>query len=116
MRNLIRAGFAIVAALSLPVPAQASYIDGNMLYGHCAGSLEAPEAYCLAYVMGVVDAMELAEGASIGGFKACIPREATVEQLTDIVKEWLGAHPEKRHLAAAGLVAAALAETFSCKA
>jgi Rap1a immunity proteins len=116
MRNLIPAGLAILVALNLPTPTQANYVDGNMLYGHCAGSLEVPETYCLAYIIGVVDAMELAEGASVGGFKACIPREVTVEHLTDIVKEWLGAHPETRHLPAAGLVAKALAETFSCKA
>jgi Rap1a immunity proteins len=116
MRNLIRAGFAILVVLSVPVPAAlAAVTSGNRLYESCA----AKETYCIGYITAVIDALDFVKtspaGGTFGGWEACVPQGATIGQAIDIVTNWLVAHPEKRHFSGAGIVAAALAEAFPCK-
>jgi hypothetical protein len=69
MRNLNRTGLAILVVLSLPTHAalaqkqdltSGAFVSGNTLYKSCAGSIAGDREYCLAYVLGVSDAMELA--------------------------------------------------------
>src|SRR4029077_12249244 len=111
MRNLNHAGLVILVVLSLPTHAalaqkqnlmSGAFVSGNTLYKSCAGSIAGDREYCLAYVLGVSDAMELAiaSGTPIGGWDACMPTGpagATAAQARDVVKNYLTAHPESGH-------------------
>jgi len=93
-----------------------SFIDGNALNGWCQSYStkgynpeEALDAgHCLGYVAGVVDA--------VGGDNPqhfCLPQSPVqMNQFVDIAKLYLRDHPESRHLPAADLIRAAVAEKF----
>ena len=129
MRNLNRAGLAILVVLSLPTHAalaqkqnlmSGAFVSGSTLYKSCAGSIAGDREYCLGYVLGVSDAMELAiaSGTPIGGWDACMPTGptgATAAQARDVVKNYLAAHPERRRSSAASQTIIALAEAYPCK-
>ena len=84
-----------------------TFDTGNSLYDFCRSRSLA----CAGYVSGVADVMGLTE---VSGFKACIPRDVTRRQATDVVTKWLASNPAKRNSAAPGLVAHALADAFPC--
>lgn len=89
--------------------ARAEYWDGNKLHEFCQKSIETiQQSYCLAYVAGIHDAL-----GSVQMF--CVPNFVQLRQLTDVTKQFLVAHPERRHQAASMLVTEALAEAFPCK-
>ena len=117
MRNLIRAGPAILILLRLLAPPATSeplgILNGNQLYETCTGN-ETLEMFCIGFIVGVSDAMGLAKG-NLGEWTACVPTAATAEQLQDVAKKMLVQHPERRHHFAADLVARAVAEAYPCK-
>lgn len=100
--------------LARPAPARAAFLTGAELLGACAD--QDPDGYgqiyCLAYVTGIADVLER---NAVNGLRACIPEEATVAALTEIVRESLARHPERGGYGAAGLVADALGSTFPCR-
>jgi Rap1a immunity proteins len=49
----------------------------------------------MGYLIAVMDA--LADGAVVNGYRACIPPTADMNQITDVVKNFIRNHPEKRH-------------------
>ena len=67
----------------------------------------------MAYISGVADTT--ASGGVIRGLKNCRHTHVTVQQLGDVVVQFLQKHPELRHHAASYLVAQALSESFPCK-
>jgi hypothetical protein len=94
---------AVTLALATPAWSESS-VNGNLLLRSCSVNAdttsgnEIMRAYtCLGYVLAVVDF--LASGNS-GRFKACLPANADMNQVMDIVKNFLRDHPEKRHLIA----------------
>ena len=84
--------------------------DGNDILILCT----APQATkgCVAYLAGVVNSM--AGGNSVGGHRACIPKEVVTGQIVDIAVNYLRSHANERHTMAAHLIAAAMAEAFPC--
>jgi hypothetical protein len=115
--RLLLAGVALVAAL-MPASARANtaraFKDGNDLSRLCAEPMDTfGNGECLGFVTGISDAM--ADGNPIGGWSACIPLDVTIGQAADVAKQFLTSHPELRHLVAASLVAAALAQAFPCR-
>jgi hypothetical protein len=95
-------------------------LDGNNLYNDCtAATTTVPTEQfllvgtCIGYVTAITDA--LFAGNSVNGFKACIPINADINQIVDVVKNYIRDNPEKRHLVAVGLVAAALGRAFPCR-
>lgn len=113
MRGWIAATTAVaLLALAGPAAAQALELEtGESLLGRCKSGSEGALT-CLGYVSGVADAM--AAGNSINLATACFVGKVNAGQLQDAVVAWLERNADKRHFAAAGLVAAALAETFPC--
>jgi Rap1a immunity proteins len=104
-----------------------TFTDGNELFDACEGfrtqgSLSPDEImrfrYCEAYIVAVADTLAwLKTGlrASTGkSVKYCPPKGAESHQLTSVAVNYLRDYPEKRHLAAASLVANALAKGFPC--
>jgi hypothetical protein len=109
-RTLLIAMATAGALASLPAPAaRAAFYSGNDLWAQCSGDNIVQAALCLGFVAGIADAM------SVAASKACFPSGVNAGQAVDVVKLFLGQHPERRHEAAVFLVAQALSETFPCK-
>lgn len=114
---------ATVVTTSMWLPPQElraaiSTINGNNLYTDCAANSGVSTeqwllvGICIGYVTAIMDA--LSSGNSVNGFKACVPVNADMNQIVDLVKNFIRDHPEKRHLVAEGLVAEAFARAFPC--
>ena len=90
-----------------------SFQDGNEVLAQCDANFS---DVCIGYVEGIADAISLARSRSqtIGGWTACIPLPVTAGQVRDVAKDYLRRHPGMRQLGAAGLIAAALQETYPC--
>lgn len=94
-----------------------SFVNGNGLLEMCTVDREdalyfQKVARCSGYVAGIADALA---NNPVNRYRACLPKQATVGQITDVVKLQLERHPELRHMAAAGLVAEALSIAFPCR-
>jgi hypothetical protein len=116
-----------VTAKANPTEPFPTFTDGNELFDACEGfrtqgTLSPDETmrfrYCEAYIVAVADTLAwLKSGlrASTGArVKYCPPKGADSHQLTSVTANYLRDYPEKRHLAAASLVANALAKSFPC--
>jgi hypothetical protein len=101
-----------ILACTLLASTWAHAVNGNLLHEYCSSDKDSfyRRAYCDGYAVGVT---ELANASSGKAF--CIPSEVTQGQVTDIVKRYLNAHPEQRHLDAWVLVLYALRESFPCR-
>jgi hypothetical protein len=106
----------VLSSLAVAGTAEAG-IKGNLLLEWCQADTPDPGlhftdlALCRGYIVGVSDALTLMNQRLL-----CVPEGVDGGQEIDILKLWLRDHPEKRHLPAVGLVAAALNEKFPCKA
>jgi hypothetical protein len=86
-------------------------MTGNELDAYCApGSVT--QLYCDGYVAAIADAMK---HSPVNREMDCGPPEVTLQQIVDIVRRFLAAHPEDRHFSAESLVADAIAEAFPCR-
>ena len=91
------------------------FATGNDLFRFCSAGGATSESLCNGYVAGVVDTVGVFE-AIFGVTKiTCVEKNVSNEQVKQIVMQYLTAHPETRHLGAAGLVFAALQPAFPCK-
>ena len=86
-----------------------NFYSGDALLSLCQAS---DSNFCMGYIAGIADAVT---SGPVSGWRACVPISATVQQVRDVVVEYLTAHPENRHFAAVSLGAAALAGAFPCK-
>jgi hypothetical protein len=135
---LFLAGLTILIAVALccvggvttkanPTEPFPTFTDGNELFDACEGfrtqgTLSPDEImrfrYCEAYIVAVADTLAWVKAslrASMGkSVKYCPPKGAASQQLTSVAVNYLRDYPEKRHLAAAALVANALAKGFPC--
>ena len=106
------AGILLTSA-GAATPAHALFLQtGDSLLAECTSGADGA-LDCLGYVAGVADT--LAAGNVVNNAKACFPVAVTRGLLQDVVVKFLQLHREERHLAAVGLVAAALKEAFPCK-
>jgi hypothetical protein len=97
-----------------------SFESGNNLFGVCSDDHHFNQAYCKGYMVGVADALMAANAMKENGLaipSACIPSGEHIksEQVRDVVVQYLAAHPEIRHQAAAGQALMALQAAFPCK-
>ena len=96
-----------------------SFESGNSLLEVCSDDHHFNQAYCKGYAVGVADAISVvtAQIANIGSIApTCLPKEHLApEQVRDVVVQYLTAHPETRHHAAAGEAWHALTAAFPCK-
>ena len=91
--------------------AAAAWINGNELWTWCqktVGKNFEPlgAGSCSGFIAGVLDALN--------GSSMCVPESVTRGQQIDVVRLYLGAHPEQRHYGGAVLVAMAFQEKFPC--
>ncbi len=83
--------------------------NGKVLLEGClqpAGS--SGRDYCLGYVTGIANALQLVVG------DVCVPEKKTRRQVVNVAVSYLQAHPERGHHLAVALVRAALVEAFPC--
>lgn len=106
---------AIMLAAQL-VPGFGTFETGNVLWEDCSSPKAdyQRQAWCGGYVSGVVD-MNAVAAVRRGSPVFCLPAHVTVQQAIDVVRKFLEDHPEKRHAAAADMVAEALSRGFPCK-
>ena len=88
-------------------PASATFVTGNDLLRECKSQVR---LLALGYTAGVADLME-----SFRTNMICIPKEATVGQLTDVICQYIEQNPGLRHENADYLALSALGDTFPCK-
>jgi hypothetical protein len=100
----IRIIFAAVFLLSPTFAFSArGFVTGDDLSSKC--SINSP--MCMGYIAGVSDIM------STNG-DICLPKNATVQQIVDIVAKYLSDHPERRHFSASSESGIALMQAFPC--
>ena len=93
----------------------AAFQTGNRLLSDCksdANSVGLP--YCYGYLAAANDTHLAWVSSNRIEKHFCLAKGVTVEQLRLVVVKHLEAHPDKLHLAAAGLTLNALIEAFPC--
>ena len=113
---------AIVLALAAQTPAPAAdleFFTGESLNAQCTAKpsdadFATRQGRCVGYVVGVSDAQQAGQGLGATP-RVCFPAGVTATQMVGAVTVFLGAHPEKRPLAAQDLVVEALAAQYPCK-
>src|SRR3954452_18796291 len=117
LRITLSAGLLAALLAACPGPKNqvfAFFLSGNSLYAVCKkGTYRDPfDIQCIGYVTAIADALK---NSSLYGYRVCIPDAAIPGQLEDVTSLWLERNPQHRHLPAANVTAAALAEAFPCK-
>ncbi|XUU59727.1 Rap1a/Tai family immunity protein [Erythrobacter sp. HA6-11] len=112
--------FASALLAVLPYQANASFHDGNALYDDCSAKEGGPtyyqkNAFCTAYIVGVVDTINYYQGADEIHNFVCIPPNVRAGQLRDVVVKFLRENPAERHKGAEALVFIAVAFAFPCE-
>jgi hypothetical protein len=102
-----------------PIERLKSYKNGNQLLEDCSATLPDPsywqkQASCMSYVAGVLDGLAAAQQVHELPTPFCVPLNANLGQLADIVKISLQNNPKSRHLGASGRVFLALREAYPC--
>jgi hypothetical protein len=106
MRRLL----LIAAMVAASIPARADLYDGNTLHKACTLNNEVADGLCRGYIFGVYD---LLENQRLGtGRPYCIKNKVQGQQIVDVVKNHLAAHPEMRGYGAAFLVTESLFQAF----
>ena len=107
----------VAAALAVSsLPASANYLTGKDLYGDCSkpqGSFS--QGFCSGYISGVVDAIEHYQVSKGAEKIVCVPKEASIGQVKEVVVRYLTQHPDERNNTASSLVWDAVRKAFPCK-
>src|SRR6266851_9857577 len=79
-----------------------AFMDGNMLLAECENEYIAKQNYCLGYIAGTADSFRTLRFAlqvtkQGGNPTICLPKNATLKQLTDVSLKYVREHPETRH-------------------
>ena len=96
-------------------------VDGNLLLSWCntninrerTGDWAMKGGTCLGYLTSIVNIQM--SGVALGGRKACIPPNADMNQIVDVLRAYMRDHPERRHLLAANVAAEAFGTAFPCR-
>jgi hypothetical protein len=109
MRALLLS-IVIIAAASTSYAASPvfAFVHGNDLYPGCQ---KTPDNGCFAYLSGVADALEMVAPRLTN---ICRPKGVTIDQMMDVLIDWLEDHPAERHRPAAKLAGLAFAEAWPC--
>ena len=115
---------ALAALVWTMEPATADYFKGGHLHEFCNDHPLRPLAACIGYIVGVVDASNTNvtgfyfQGDFPGKFQACWRLGGSgvqIDQLVNIVADWLDDHPRQHYKNATHLIGQALSVAFPCK-
>jgi hypothetical protein len=108
---LIAIAATLFVIFALPTPSTiAGFVDGSWLQAQCEADAHGA---CLAYLMGVVDALNQAESITDRTL-ICLPTEVTAGQLRLVVLKALQERPEQLHYSAVDIVTRAVSFGFPC--
>jgi hypothetical protein len=109
MSHKNRWSIVIAAWLWCASPVLADFRDGNGLLQDCSqGNI----AFCYGYIDAITDVLQ---SEPVNGKVSCVPFDATMNQLKDVVVQFLLLNPSVRHAGAQSLVAYAISEAFPCR-
>lgn len=111
MRRRLTVALAAAAFVS---PADAGFVGGVDLYGHCTSPSISEQYICASYIMGVVDATQHLLPRSDPG-RACIPAGASAQKTVEAVVDYIKTDKERRDSPAEILVGHALKTIYPCK-
>jgi hypothetical protein len=94
-------------------PAYAYFNTGTDLLGACSKD-DFNIFKCYGYISGVIDNLQLLQQANLIRGANCIPGDATLGQLKDVVVKYAVQNPEERHQNASYLVMRAIVQAFPC--
>jgi hypothetical protein len=106
------AGCLALAPLIAPGAARAEYFEtGRDLYQKCHATGTASQVFCFGFIIGIADVME---DNPLDGRSACIPKDATIQQIADVVIRFLDDNPDIRDFTGESLAVQALSEKYPC--
>ena len=91
--------------------AHLTYATGSMLFLGLTSKKPSELGIARGYIGAVAD---IGATEPVNGFLFCVPATVKLEQLGDVVRDWLDRHPESRNYAGKGVVGAALADAYPC--
>jgi hypothetical protein len=107
--------FAVLVACCVALAsagAHAEYFEtGRDLYQKCRTAGTASQVFCFGFIIGIADVME---DNPLDGRSACIPKDATIQQVTEVVVRFLEANPDIRDFTGESLTVQALSEKYPC--
>jgi hypothetical protein len=112
--------FAAAAGMALAMSAasndaRAGFDDGNSLERLCSSSNVVEAGVCAGYVAGALDMKEAVDILLNGASRAyCLPQNATIGQLTAVIRKWMYNNPERLHQSAASIVGVAMINAYPC--
>jgi hypothetical protein len=103
----------IAGCLALaPAHGSAEYFEtGRDLYQKCRAGGTAQQVFCFGFIIGIADVME---DNRLDGRSACIPKDASIQQVTDVVIGFLERNPDIRDFTGESLTVQALSEKYPC--
>lgn len=105
----IRFSALMMAFSACSSSAWATFLDGNKLYDMCSRNRPA----VAFYLAGVSDTIASSPPGQKQEF--CTPRQATGEQVTDVICNYLRDYPDQRHYTAASTAVVAFRIAFPCQ-
>ena len=106
---------ALAACLMLalmPTGGRAEYFEtGRDLYQKCRAVGTASQVFCFGFIIGIADVME---DNPLDGRSACIPKDASIQQVTETVVRFLEDNPDIRDFTGESLAVQALSEKYPC--
>jgi hypothetical protein len=87
---------------------------GKDLYAQCFGNHALRKIACRAYIMGSFDQLVAMQDTMSRELVCGVTSETKAQQLVDIVKNYLAAHPEDWRNTAASIVGFAIMQAFPC--
>ncbi|MBI3221735.1 MAG: hypothetical protein HYZ46_01315 [Nitrosomonadales bacterium] len=118
MERSIISTLLLSSILLWPLQSYAVFKDGNALYYGIIDSqrkaIPGENEDNFGYVAGVVDSKNRLPDP-VTGVKFCVSENAKIDQLNEIILNYLRNHPGVRLYPATNLISAALSEKFPCK-
>lgn len=98
------------------IPAEAAYLTGADLLRRCRPSSVESQRFCESYIAGIIDYHNLIRSLGTApSVDFCIPRDASIQEVTRQVLKYLARYPEHDHFIASPAVAMALYKTYPCR-
>ena len=113
MKRIIALALVFCAVTVMSWPASSDFYTGNDLYEWCGSA--ADQGLCLGYVGGAYDAHQMHLNNRQDKKRLCVPGAVSLQQIVNVVKQYLVEHPEKRHFIAPMIVGLAAAEAWPCR-
>jgi hypothetical protein len=116
-RFCVLMGALFVGVALVSGSAQSGFFDGNDLYRNCTSDQTVlKRGFCNGYAAAVVDMMIAHQqiGGDFHGYSVCIPENVKLQQVSDIVLNFLRSNPVFRHQSGARLAAQAISQAWPC--